>query len=316
MIASANSVRRATTSSRRDFLCQTAAAAAVGILAPGGWLPPAQAAETSGPKKTLVGSNVYGWTQYAARDKKPFDLEGVLSALRDSGYDYLENFMDSNNPDSVLKYADRCRAKGLVPVSLYSGGRLHDEKAKQVVERLLKAALACKTAGFQVLSCNPDPIGREKTDEELKNQAAALTDLGQGLKQLGLQLGIHHHLPELKSNGRELHYVFRHTAPELVGFCYDVHWVWKGGIPVADALKEYGNRVVTWHIRQSRQKVWIEDLDTGDVDYSAVAQYAREHRLPRRFTVELAIEGGTQVTRSAAENHRRSREFIRKVFES
>ena len=59
-----------------------------------------------------------------------------------------------------------------------------------------------------------------------------------------------------------------------------------------------------------------EELDTGDVDYAAVARYAREHRLPRRFTVELALEEGTRITRSAVENHRRSREFVRRVFET
>ena len=82
-----------------------------------------------------------------------------------------------------------------------------------------------------------------------------------------------------------------------------------------DALKQYGNRVVTWHLRQSRDRVWWEDLDTGDVDYEAVAKYARVHKLPRRFTVELAIEPGTKITRSVVENHRRSREFLRRVFE-
>ena len=83
-----------------------------------------------------------------------------------------------------------------------------------------------------------------------------------------------------------------------------------------DGLKEYGERVVTWHIRQSRNGIWWEDLDTGDIDYAAVAQYAREHHLPRRFSVELALEAGTKITRSVVENHRRSREFIRRVFES
>jgi hypothetical protein len=54
----------------------------------------------------------------------------------------------------------------------------------------------------------------------------------------------------------------------------------------------------------------------GDIDYDAVAKYARGHKLPRRFTVELAIEGGTKITRSVVENHRLSREFVRRVFEA
>jgi len=82
-----------------------------------------------------------------------------------------------------------------------------------------------------------------------------------------------------------------------------------------DALKQYGERVVTWHLRQSRNGIWWEQLDTGDIDYAATAQYANEHRLPRRYSTELALEAGTKITRSVVENHRLSREFVRRVFE-
>ena len=140
--------------------------------------------------------------------------------------------------------------------------------------------------------------------------------MGAGLNALGLKLGMHHHLPEMANQAREFHYTFDHTKPEVVGWCYDVHWVWKGGIMPLDALKQYSDRVITWHLRQSRNRIWWEDLDTGDVDYEAVAKYARDHQLARRFSVELALEPGTKITRSVVENHRRSREFVRRVFGS
>jgi len=305
--------------SRREFLRRTTATVVLGAAASmTGFLSSIFGAEEkSAPLKTLVGSNVYGWTQYASRDKKPFDVGEVLSALRDCGYDYLENSMDVGRPEDIAKLADQMKAKGLQPVSLYTGARIHEAgQASETVARILAAAKVCKEAGFQVISCNPDPIGREKTDEELKTQVAALIELGEGLNKLGLKLGVHHHTPEMANKGREFYYNFRHSKPDVVGFCYDVHWVWKGGgLQPLDVLKEYGDRVVTWHLRQSRDKIWWEDLDTGDIDYGAVAQFAREHNLPRRFTVELALEGGTKITRSVVENHRRSREFVRKVFE-
>lgn len=302
--------------SRRDFL-RTAAvslvAAAVtprlAVAATGDSIPPS--------KQTLVGSNVYGWGQYAQRDHKPLDLDGVLSALRDTGYDYLESYLDTANPEANAKFADQLRSKGLQPVSLYTGARLHEaDKARETVDKILTAAKVAQQAGFGVLSCNADPIGREKTEQELKTQASALTDLGQGLNALGMKLGVHQHLPEMANQGREFHYDFDHSAPDVVGWCYDVHWVWKGGVQPLDALKQYGRRVVTWHLRQSREGIWWEDLDTGDVDYAAVARYARAHRLARRFSVELALESGTTISRSVIENHRRSREFVRRVFET
>lgn len=293
--------------SRRGFLGATGCLLAGAVT---GRLP---AAET--PPKTLFGSNVYGWTQYYQRDKKSFNLDEVIAALADSGYDYLENFLDAGNPEASARFAEKLRARGMRPVSLYTGAALHEAgRAREVVARLLKCAAVCKEAGFEAISCNPDPIGREKTDEELKNTVSALKDLGQGLKDLGLKLGIHHHLPEMQNQAREFHYVLRHTPPESVGLCYDVHWVWKGGLQPQDVLREYGQRVVSWHLRQSRQGVWHEVLDTGDIDYEAVARYAREHQLARRFTVELALEGKTEVTRSAVENHRLSLAWAKKVF--
>ena len=305
--------RSADNHSRRDFLAR---AAILSLAAVAPFSLPSQAGDAPS-KKTLVGSNVYGWGQYAQRDHKALDLEGVLSALRDTGYDYLENFLDVAQPEANAKFAEQLKAKGLQPVSLYTGARVHEaDKAKDVVDKILTAAKIARQAGFRVLSCNADPIGREKTDEELKNQVSALADLGQGLNSLGMKLGIHQHLPEMASHGREFHYGFDHTRPDVVGWCYDVHWVSKGGVLPMDALKQYGERVVTWHLRQSRDGIWWEDLDTGDVDYAVVAQYARDHRLARRFSVELALEPGTKITRSVVENHRRSREFVRRVFET
>ena len=264
---------------------------------------------------TLVGSNVYGWGQYAQREHKPLNIEDVISALRDTGYDYLESYLDLARPEENGRFADQLRAKGLKPVSLYTGARLHEaDKAGETVAKVLAAAEVARRAGFTVLSCNADPIGREKSDEELKTQASALSELGKGLKALGFQLGVHQHMPEMANHGREFHHVFDHTKPTVVGWCYDVHWVWKGGVKPLEALAQYGQRVVTWHLRQSRNGIWWEDLDAGDVDYPSVARYAIDHRLARRFSVELALESGTQITRSVIENHRRSREFVRQVF--
>src|ERR1035437_6079486 len=302
---------------RREFIRHLSSAFALGAaMSP---LTGSLAAENgrAAAQKALVGSNLYGWGQYAQRDKKKFDVEEVISALRDTGYDYLESTLNVAQPEENAKFAEQLRAKGLQPVSLYTGARVHEAaQAEAVVARILAAAKVCQQAGFRVISCNADPIGREKTDEELKTQAAALSELGEGLNALGLKLGMHHHMPEMANHAREFHYNFDHTKPDVVGFCYDVHWVWKGGVMPLDALKQYGDRVITWHLRQSRDGVWWEDLDTGDVDYEAVAKYAKEHSLPRRFTIELALEAGTKITRSVLENHRRSREFVRRVFES
>ncbi|MFO1501160.1 MAG: sugar phosphate isomerase/epimerase [Verrucomicrobiota bacterium] len=300
--------------SRRHFVRVLALSAGAGVAQ--ALRSPAAPAPAS-PGKIPVGSNIYGWGQYYQREGKKIEdhLDDVLSALRDAGYDYLEGFVDVNTPENNARFAEKLRLKGLRPVCLYSGARLHETgKASESVSRLLEAAKVCQKAGFTIIDCNPDPIGRAKTDEELNVQAQALNDLGRGLKALGMRLGIHNHTPEMANNAREFHHIFAHTDPGLVGLCYDVHWVYRGGISPQDCLARYGTRVVSWHLRQSRAGIWWEELDGGDVDYSAVARFAKDNHLLAPYTVELALEEGTKVTRSVVENHRRSRDYVRRVF--
>lgn len=297
--------RRMITGSRREFLKASV----------GAWVGLALEAAESKPSG-LVGSQLYGWGQYYQREGKDMNahLGEVFSALRDAGYDYAEGNLDSGRPEANAQFADKLRAKGLRPVSLYTGGALHNEGADAVVERLVAASRVAARSGFEVIVCNVDPIGREKTEAELIRQGKALAILGKELKALKLRLGVHHHTPELGREGREYHHNFAVTRAGEVDFCIDTHWMLRGGIAPMDALRQYGDRVVSWHLRQSRDKVWWEDLDTGDIDYAEIAAFARSRHLPRRFSVELALEGGTRITRSVVENHRRSRDFVRRVF--
>ena len=299
--------------SRREFL-QASALVAANTVAVG--LVGAEPAKDAPSQKTLVGSQLYGWGQYYDRERKDVGahLDEVFSALRDMGCDYAEGSVDGANPENNAAFAERLRSRGLRPVSLYTGGAFHAAEAERNVDVLVRAGVVCAKAGFEVIVCNPDPIGRDKTPAELDVQAKALARLGRELGSLGLRLGLHHHTPELRNQAREFHHNFARTEAGEVDFCIDTHWMFRGGVAPMDALRQYGGRVVSWHLRQSRAGIWWEDIDTGDIDYTEIARFARERNLPRRFSVELALEGGTKVTRGAVENHRRSVEFVRRVF--
>jgi inosose dehydratase len=290
--------------SRRHFLHAATAAIASRALA------------ADPPPEPLVGSQLYGWGQYFQREGKSLEAEmdGALSALRDAGYDYAEHSM-SANPERNMQFAERLKSKGLRPVSLYTGGAFHEaDHAERNVESLIAGARGAKEAGFSIINCNPNPIGRNKTDDELATQARWLGVFGEKLRELGMRLGIHNHTPEMANGAKEFHANFQRTDAGTVGFCYDVHWVFRGGVMPPDALEKYGARIVSWHLRQSREKIWWEDLDSGDVDYEFIARHARAHALAPFYTVELALEAGTKITRSVVENHARSREFVKRVF--
>ncbi len=304
---------------RRDFIAVASGVAAAGAAA----TLPLIGADTKvsppvpKPAPPLVGSQLYGWGQYYQREGKDLyaNLDDVFKALRDAEFDYAEGNLDLNTPANNARFAERLRKNNLKAVSLYTGGAMHVlGKASETAERIARAAKEAGKAGFGIINVNPDPIGRPKTDAELAIQAEALNELGKELKALDLKLGIHHHTPELANGAREFHSNFERCPRELVGFCYDVHWIYRGGITPEQCLPMYGDRVVSWHLRQSRNQIWWEDLDTGDLDYAAVARHARTYQLPAFYTVELALENGTQVTRTAAQNHALSRQFVKRVM--
>ena len=151
---------------------------------------------------------------------------------------------------------------------------------------------------------------KERTDG--KNMR--MSRLGAELKKRGIRLGLHQHTPELRNKAHEFHQIFALTEAGTVDFCIDTHWLYRGGVLPMDALQRYGNRVVSWHLRQSRNGIWWEDLDSGDIDYATIAAFAHKQKLPRRFSVELALESGTKLTRNVVENHRRSLDYARKIF--
>src|SRR3954470_4198041 len=259
-------------SSRRSFLKCIAASSFF----------PAVAAAEMRRNNALVGTQLYGWGQYYQREGKNMSdhMDEILSAVRDCGYDYAEGFLDLSNPNANARFAKQLKSHGLQPVALYTGGRLHEEAAvEKTVEQITRAARIAGENGFQIINCNPDPIGREKSDQELTVQAQSLNRLGAELKKIGLKFGVHNHTPEMQNNAREFHHNFNATDRKLVGFCYDVHWVFRGGIKPPDALKQYGSRVISWHLRQSRDGIWWEDLSDGDVDYKWIAAYVNEHAL-------------------------------------
>jgi inosose dehydratase len=268
-------------------------------------------------RKGLVGTQLYGWGQYYQREGKNLNdhMDEVLSAVRDCGYDYAEGSLDLANPEANAALAHLLKSKNLMPVALYSGARLDLlPDASKAIDQITAAAKVAASNGFSIINCNPDPIGRDKTDQELKTQAENLDKLGRALKDIGITLGVHNHTPEMQNKAREFHHNFETTNPNDVGFCYDVHWVFRGGLTPQQVLPKYGKRVVSWHLRESRDGIWWEDLDKGDVDYDFVAAFAKSHSLPQIFSVELALESGTKITRSCIQNHTRSREFVRKTF--
>jgi inosose dehydratase len=60
--------------------------------------------------------------------------------------------------------------------------------------------------------------------------------------------------------------------------------------------------------------VWTECLTDGDIDYRKVADRLQAQGVRPLLVVEQAVENGTPHTMDAVQSHRRSRDYVEKVF--
>ena len=133
-----------------------------------------------------------------------------------------------------------------------------------------------------------------------------------------MTLAYHFHAPAWKDDGREFHHLMTQTDPELVKLCLDTHWVYRGSgnnvDRVYEVVERYGPRVAELHLRQSRDGVWTECMEDGDIDYKRVAAGLQMQGVKPLIVLEQAVEKGTPNTMDALESHRRSREYVERVF--
>jgi sugar phosphate isomerase/epimerase len=277
---------------------------------------PLKANEASGFRFSV---EAYIFQQYADREHKPLAavIPEVIPMAKGAGFRNIElngAFFAGAVKEQTL---DLLRRNGLKMPSVYSGGPMHTKDlATETIRQALEVALLCKPFGCEAVVCNADPKGKdvEKTDEELASQSQSFNEMGRQLKSQGFDLRVHNHTPEMLSGAREWRYTLQHTDPKLVSFCLDLDWVRQGDQDPLGLLKEAGQRVHEVHVRNSQNKLWLEDLSDGDIDYVPIAKYLRSFETKPLVVVELAYRPKTQVTRSLAEDLRRSRIYAEKIF--
>ena len=302
-------------SSRREFLKDTVLAAA---------MAGAMTAVTKAGSGTLhVACNQYPWGTFYARQKKDFNalLDSGLAEVKASGNDGFEPGV--GGLAQIEEMMPLLKKHGLQMRSLYVNSTLHEaDQAGKSIEEVLAAAAKAKDFGTRIIVTNPSPIrwgGPEnKTDEQLKVQAAALDSLGAKLKQMGLTLAYHNHDMELRNAAREFHHMMLGTSPANMTLCLDAHWIYRGAgnsqVALFDVVKLYGSRISELHLRQSQNGVWTEAFGPGDIDYPRLADGLLKIGVKPLLVLEQCVEAASPNTISAVEASKRNVEYTRRVF--
>lgn len=296
---------------RRTFLTRAAMAAAVPMVS--------RAAVEDAP--VYLSTNAYSWGVFFQRDGRNFgaDLDRGLAEVKESGVQAYEPGV--GGPDEVRRLIPLLAKHGLDLPSIYVNSTLHDEtEAARSQAAILAIAEATESVGTRIFVTNPNPIrwgaGEDKTDAQLRVQAASMNRLGEALRKRGITLAYHNHDVELRQAAREFHHMMNGTDPDLVSLCLDSHWIYRGSgnssVALFDVVRLYGSRVVAWHLRQSQQGVWSETLGDGDLDYPGLARLLHGSGARPLLVLEIAVENGTPKTLTPLEAHRQSAAYARR----
>ncbi len=290
---------------RREFL----------LLGPAAYL----AALANNSESSRLSVEGYIFQQYAERGHKRLAdvLDEIFPLARRAGFKNIELNQGFFTPDIRSQVLELVEANGLSMPSVYVGGPMHrQDLAERTINQALEIAALCKTRGCRAVVNNPDPKlnNQPKTDAELVIQVKMLDRLGRELARRGFHLWTHAHAPEMADHAREWRYNLHHTDPKYVWICLYIDWVYQGGQEPMALLREAGSRVASLHLRNSRDKVWLESFTEGDVDYRQIASYIEREHLEPLLVVELAYMKQTVVTRPLEEDLRLSRIYADQVF--
>ncbi len=272
-----------------------------------------------------ISCNGYNWITFYARSGKKWgeNWDECLAEFSLTKIPALEPSVNNvSELNAMIPYLDKYQIR--IP-SIYVGSVMHEEEeAKKSSEAIMEIAQRSKALGTKIIVTNPNPIqwgsNLLKTDKQLLCQSSHLDKLGKSIRALGMKLAYHTHDVELRAGAREFHHVLQNTAPENLSFCMDVHWIYRGSEnsqnAVFDVLKMYGNRIIEFHLRQSKNGIWMESFHPdGDIDNVRLASEVRKHGINALLVIEQCLEEKTPHQLGVVEAHKIDLAEIKKLFD-
>lgn len=263
----------------------------------------------------MVSAQQYTWFQYC--EQRGWHLgdkwDWVFESLNAAGIAAFEPSVRTAAElrsvlDVMARHGMRCN-------SLYTPGCFHHDQSEEDLQRITKIAKVARDAGLRVIICNPDPTPKAKTDAELRHQLRHFSELGDRVGAMGLDLAFHMHSAEFRNGGNEFHVMLAATPPDTVKICLDTHWIFRalGNSQVGlEALtRQYLDRIVCLHLRQSQRGIWSPRLEEGDVNHGPLFEILGGCPTPPVVTMEMVAEEGSPEG-DPVPDHRQSLAWCRK----
>lgn len=274
-------------------------------------------------KRFPISANAYNWHTFFKRQNRNWgsDWESHFKEYASTGLTAFEPSLETAK--QAITVANAAKNNNISIPSVYVNSLLHTSESTKSIQNVLEIAHIMKSHGTKIFVTNPTPIAwgkpDQKSDEQLMHQAQELDKLGALLKKIGIKLAYHTHDMEMKAGAREFHHMMQNTLAENVGFCMDVHWIYRGSenstLPIYDIVKMYYSRIIELHIRQSTSGIWDETFSpSSDIDYPKLVKMLKNLGVSPHLVIEQCVEANSTNTLDAVKAHVIDLKEVKRTF--
>ncbi len=281
-----------TSQNRRNFL-RVSAAGTMGLIA----LGPLGCKTAPVVDKKSFG---VGLQLYSIRDAMAADTPGTLKKVSDLGYKYVElaSYADGKfygyDPADFKKMVNDLGMEALSSHTQVEAAGITVENAK---------AMADAHAELGVKYCvQPWVNDEDRNIESYKKMVADWNQVGEIMKNVGIQFGYHNHNFEFANLDGIVPYYdiyMKELDPDLVTMEIDLYWVTKAGQDPVEMFNKYPGRFQLWHFKDGTAdnapyydviKDDITSVGAGIIDFKRIYA-AREVAGLKNFFVEDDNQG-------------------------
>jgi len=242
-------------------------------------------------------------------------LDQIFADMNAAGLEGVELMHTAFRPDAApAQIAALSEKHSLAVIGTSFGGNFWNEEGqREVIEDAELIVPRLAQVGGRTLGTSVGRAPALKTPEQFDVQAATLREVMAICDANGVVVNLHNHTYEVENGEHDLRGTLERVPDVKLG--PDLNWCLRGGVDPVDFIRRYGSQIVFLHLRDEHADGrWSESLGEGDMDYTAIGEALREAGFSGDAAIELAHEGGFELTRPLRESLRMSREHVRETL--